>query len=91
MGKSHILYHLVAELRADRANYRVTYINDCAEWRDDPNGHFLEELIMSFYDDVVEDKGIVQWCDEIVGSEKEEKMKMMVKALTAYTKEKGPK
>ena len=89
MGKSHILYHLAAELLASRQRYRVTYINDCAGWKEDRYGYILKELVMSFYDDQVEGKGIIQWCKDVVGSDKEEKMMMMVDTLIDYTQQQG--
>lgn len=90
VGKSHILYQLVADLRMDRQKYRVTYINDCSEWRYDAYDYFLLELVMTFYDDEIDGKGIIQWCSEVIrevnrGGKQE--MLYMMEALIKFTKE----
>ena len=59
IGKSYFLYLLAAEYRLNREKYRVTYINDCALWRDVGNGVFLRELVTTFYDDAIGEKSIV--------------------------------
>ena len=88
VGKSYLLYLMASEYRLNRETYRVTYINDCAEWREDKFGYILRELITTFYDDTIEAKSIVEWCQAVTGSEKEEKMMMMMmEALVNYVKE----
>ena len=85
VGKSYLLYLLAAEYRLDRKNYRVTFINDCTSWRRRPYAYWLEELVMTFYDDYIGEKSIVDWCEAVVGSDKEEKMMMMMmEALINY-------
>ena len=85
IGKSYLLYLLAAEYRLKRNVYRVTYINNCASWRRDRYGYLLKEMIMTFYDDTIDSKSIVDWCKEVHGSDKEEKMMMMMKSLINYT------
>ncbi|ORY38883.1 hypothetical protein BCR33DRAFT_720533 [Rhizoclosmatium globosum] len=90
VGKSHILYILVAEYRLLRSMYRVTYIHDCAEWKSDKFGYILRELVMTFFDDKdISGKDIVEWCSAIVESDKEEKMMMMLNALIVYIQTKN--
>jgi hypothetical protein len=80
-----LLYLLAAEYRLNREMFRVTYINDCAAWRTDKFGYILRELITTFYDDVIEAKSIVEWCQAVRGSNKDEKMMMMMmEALIDY-------
>ena len=86
VGKSYLLYLMAAEYRLNRESYRVTYINDCAAWRTDPYGYLLEELVMTFYTDFIDNKSIVDCCEIVAGSEKEEKMMMMVKSVINYVK-----
>lgn len=87
VGKSYLLYLLAAEYRLNRQSYRVTYINDCAEWRDDKFGLILREFVTTFHDDIINSKSIVEWCDAVIGSEKEERMMMMMIALVNYVRE----
>ena len=88
VGKSYLLYLLATEYRLNRGYYRVTYINDCAMWRRNPYPYLLKELVTSFYDDTIEAKSIVEWCQAVTESEKEEKMMMtMMMALIKYTHE----
>jgi hypothetical protein len=84
VGKSYLLYILAAQYHLDRKTYRVTYINDCKAWRPDRYGYLLKELVMTFYNDSIDGKSIVEWCEAVVGSEKEEKMMMMMEALINY-------
>ena len=56
-------------------------------WRRRPYPYLLEELVTSFYDDTIEAKSIVEWCQAVTGSEKEEKMMMMMESLINYTNE----
>jgi hypothetical protein len=87
VGKSYLLYLLAAEYRMNRQKYRVTYINDCIKWRRKPYSFLLKELVMTFYDDVVQGKSIVDWAQNVTGSDKEEKhMWMMMDALINYTR-----
>ena len=78
VGKSYLLYLLAAEYRLNRQRYRVTYINDCAGWRGDKLGYILREFVTTFYDDSIQGKSIVEWCQAVTGSDKEEKMLMMM-------------
>jgi hypothetical protein len=87
VGKSYLLYLLAAEHRLNRESYRVTYVNDCAMWRRSPYPYLLEELVTSFYDDTIEAKSIVEWCQAVTGSEKKEKMMIMMDTLINYTHE----
>ena len=84
VGKSYLLYILASQYHLDRKNYRVTYINDCKAWRTDRYGYLLKELAMTFYNDLIDGKSIVEWCEAVVGSEKEEKMMMTMEALINY-------
>ncbi|KAK5667570.1 hypothetical protein QVD99_005688 [Batrachochytrium dendrobatidis] len=84
VGKSYLLYLLASEYRLNRPYYRVTYINDCKSWRTDPYGYLLEELVTTFYTDFVDNKSIVDCCEIVAGSEKEEMM--MVKSVINYVK-----
>ncbi|KAI8895287.1 hypothetical protein BC833DRAFT_529645, partial [Globomyces pollinis-pini] len=89
VGKSYLLYLLAAEYRLNRQNYRVTYINDCAAWRSRRYLYFLKELVTTFYDDNIQGKSVVEWCKDVTGSEKEEKMMtLMMDALIYYVKNK---
>ena len=64
----------------------VTYINDCKYWRTDPYGYLLEELVMTFHNDLIDGISIVEWCQAVVGSDTEEKMmRMMMEALITHT------
>ncbi|OAJ44131.1 hypothetical protein BDEG_27396 [Batrachochytrium dendrobatidis JEL423] len=84
VGKSYLLYLLAAEYRVNRENYRVTYINDCAAWRAYKFGYILRELVTTFYDDTIEEKSIVEWCQAVTESNKEEEMMMMMESLVNY-------
>ena len=86
VGKSYLLYILAAQYHLDRKNYRVTYINDCKSWRNDRYGYLLQEFVMTFYNDSIDGKSIVEWCKQVIGSEKEEKMMMMMESLINYMK-----
>ena len=87
VGKSYLLYSLAAEYRLNRESYRVTYINDCAGWKNDKYGYILGELVTTFYDDTMEGKSIVEWCEAVIGSDREEKMMMMMmETLVNYVK-----
>ena len=87
IGKSYLLYLLTADYRKNREKYRVTYINDCARWRRRAYLYLLEELVTTFYDDTIEDKPIVEWCQSVSGSDKEEKqMTTLMDALINYTR-----
>ena len=79
VGKSYLLYLLAAEYRLNRSSCRVTYINDCAMWRRRPCPYLLEELATTFYDDIIEEKSIVEWCQDVIGSDK------MIDSLINYT------
>ena len=59
IGKSYLLYTLASQCHADRRNYSVTFINDCSAWRVDRYGYLLKELVMTFYDDVIQEKSIL--------------------------------
>ncbi|KAJ2995810.1 hypothetical protein HDV02_000387 [Globomyces sp. JEL0801] len=87
VGKSYLLYLLAAEYRLNRQSYRVTYINDCTSWRNNKFGFILREFVATFYDDTIKSKSIVEWCDSVIGSDKEEKMMMMTRSLVNYVKE----
>lgn len=85
VGKSYLEYLLVAEYRLDRNSHRVTYINDCVMWTYDKFSYILRELVTTFYDDTIEGKSIVEWCQAVTGSDKEEKMMMMMmESLITY-------
>lgn len=85
VGKSYLLYLLAAEYRLNRKSYRVTYINDCAGWRRRPYHYIIEELVTTFYDDKIKGRSVVEWCQEVIGSEKEEKLFMnMINDLICY-------
>jgi hypothetical protein len=85
VGKSHSLFLLAAELRMKRnEGYRVTYINDCASWKSKTYDYILRELITTFYDDVIKEKSIVEWCYLVRGAEKEEKTMQILLALVDY-------
>ena len=84
VGKSYLLYLLAAEYRLDRQSFRVTYINDCKTWRLDGFGYILGELVTTFYDDVINEKSVVEWCQDVTGSDKDEKMLKMINALIFY-------
>ena len=86
VGKSYSLYLLAAEYRLN-AGYRVTYLNDCSEWRDDKFGYILRELVTTFYNDIIEAKSIVVWCQAVIECDREEKMMMMMEALVNYIKQ----
>lgn len=90
VGKSYLLYLLAAEYRLDRDNYRVTYINDCAAWKVDMFGYILRELVMTFFNDDIESKSIVEWCQAILESDKEVKLtQKLMNSLVNYTREKN--
>ena len=56
-------------------------------WRRRPYSYLLKELVTTFYDDIIESKSIVEWCEAVIGSDKEEKMMMMMmETLVNYTK-----
>ena len=42
VGKSYMLYRLAAEYRL-KSDYRVTYINDCKNWKLDKYEYLLNE------------------------------------------------
>ena len=63
-----------------------SYINDCKAWRTDRYGYLLKELVMTFYNDSIDGKSIVEWCKDVFGSELEEKM--MMEALINYIRAK---
>ncbi|KAK6093399.1 hypothetical protein MT418_006025 [Batrachochytrium dendrobatidis] len=84
VGKSYLLYLLAAEYRLNRENYRVTYINNCAAWRAYKFGYILRELVTTFYDDTIGEKSIVEWCQAVTESNKEEEMMMMMESLVNY-------
>ncbi|KAJ3251205.1 hypothetical protein HK103_002580 [Boothiomyces macroporosus] len=84
VGKSYLLYILAAEYRLYRETYRVTYVNDCASWRRKSYKYILKELVTTFYNDVIDGKCIVEWCEAVVGSEKEEKLIALIDNLIGY-------
>ncbi|KAJ3308246.1 hypothetical protein HDV04_001515, partial [Boothiomyces sp. JEL0838] len=84
VGKSYLLYILAAEYRLCRETYRVTYINDCGSWRRKNYKYILKELVTTFYNDDIDGKSIVEWCEAVVGSEKEEKMIALIDNLIGY-------
>ncbi|KAI3659379.1 hypothetical protein MP638_001301 [Amoeboaphelidium occidentale] len=86
VGKSHLLYILAAEFRLNRSQYRVTYINDCADWRRDPWSYLFNELVMTFYDDSILGKSIVEMCEEFANSYKREDLMLMMHALIDHVK-----
>jgi hypothetical protein len=86
IGKSYLLYMLAVDYRLNRGSYRVTYINDCATWRRRPYPYLLAELVTSFYNDTIETKSIIEWCQAVTGSDKEQKMMMMMESLINYTR-----
>ena len=91
IGKSFTLYTLAAELRLND-KFRVTYINNCADWRNNEYEYILKELVMTFYEDKIQEKSIIQWCDEIMGNtQKGDKnlMIMLINTLIRYTCEKN--
>ena len=73
----------------NRQRYRVTYINDCAGWRVDRFGYILREFVTTFYDDTIGGKSVVEWCQAIVVSDKEETM--MMESIINYIREKSLK
>ena len=90
VGKSYLLYLLAAEYRLNRQKlFRVTYINDCASWRIDKIGYFLRELVATFFNDTIQSKSIVEWCETLSGnrSEWEEKMISIMDTLINYVKD----
>ncbi|KAI3658488.1 hypothetical protein MP638_001914 [Amoeboaphelidium occidentale] len=85
VGKSHSLYLLATELRMKRnEGFRVTYINDCGSWRVDIYGYILRELVTTFYDDTIQGKSIVEWCNAVRGSEREEMLEQLIDILVNY-------
>ncbi|KAJ3250169.1 hypothetical protein HK103_003795, partial [Boothiomyces macroporosus] len=84
VGKSYLLYILAAEYRLYRETYRVTYVNDCASWRRKSYKYILKELVTTFYNDVIDGKCIVEWCEAVIGSEKEEKLMALIDNLIGY-------
>lgn len=60
VGKSYLLYLLAAEYRLNRENHRVTYVNDCADWRCEKLGFILREFVTTFYDDTIGGKSVVR-------------------------------
>ena len=91
VGKSYLLYLLAADYRMNRSKYRVTYIHDCKDWVGDPYPFFLEELVITFYDDVIVGKSILEWCQEVmesaIGSDREEMFRKMIQSLVRYVKD----
>ena len=85
VGKSYMLYRLAAEYRL-KSDYRVTYINDCKKWKLDPFRYLLNELIMTFCDDLIEDKSITEWSKDVVGIEREERMRILFEALIKHVR-----
>ena len=48
-------------------------------------GYILRELITTFYDDFIEEKSILEWCQAVTGSDREEEMVMiMLESLIDY-------
>lgn len=87
VGKSHLLYLLAAEYRLNRKLFRVTYINDCSQWKKNPYDYLMQELVTTFYNDTIGDKSISEYCEAVVGSDKEEKMMMiMMTSLINYVR-----
>jgi hypothetical protein len=72
VGKSYLLYLLAAEYRLNRQSYRVTYINNCGNWRNAqcPYLHLLKELVVSFYDDVINGRSMKNYCETLDCAEK---------------------
>ena len=83
-----MLYLLAAEYRVRREKYRVTYINDCDMRKCDKLSYILRELITTFYDDVIEEKSILEWCQAVTGSEKEKMILRMIESLIDYVHQK---
>ncbi|KAJ3322127.1 hypothetical protein HDV06_003578 [Boothiomyces sp. JEL0866] len=88
VGKSYLLYILAAEHRLYRKTCRVTYVNDCASWRDNKYGYILNELVTTFYDDTIDNKSIVEWCEAVIGkdteAERKIKMEKLIKELFSH-------
>ena len=83
-----MLYLLAAEYRLNRTLYRVTYINDCVGWKRRPYPYLLEELVTTFYDDTIGSKSIVELCQAVTESDKEEKMMtLMIGSLINHVKQ----
>ncbi|KAJ3312045.1 hypothetical protein HDV04_003432 [Boothiomyces sp. JEL0838] len=88
VGKSYLLYLLAAEHRLYRQTYRVTYVNDCAAWKKEVYGYILRELVVTFYDDIIEQRSIVEWCESNYVNEKERDMWNLIDMLTNFVLEK---
>jgi hypothetical protein len=84
VGKSYLLYLMAVEYRLNRNRYRVTYINDCVSWRRRPYPYFLMELVMTFYNDTIQNKSIVELCQAVTGRDNAEKMMMLIESLINY-------
>lgn len=76
VGKSYLLYLLAAEYRLNHKTHRVTYINDCAEWKEDPYLYLLHELLTTFHRD-----SLGKLFKQVTENEKEDKIMALVRAL----------
>ena len=89
VGKSYLLYLLAADFRSRHETYRVTYINDCAAWKNKRFIYLLREFVTTFFDDDIDGDTIVNLCKRVTESDKEEKMMtLMIDSLIAFTRKK---
>ena len=66
IGKSCALF-LIAVALMSKKGYRVTYVQDCREWRksqdEEPFKFLLNELLMTFAHDTIEGRSMKDWAD----------------------------